>query len=47
MKLNTTNAHPDMDYDQHIATYSKFVRGAIFGILALGILLAGMAIGLV
>ena len=46
MKLDTTNTHPDMDYDQHIATYTKFVRGTVIGIAALVVLFTGLAIGL-
>ena len=47
MKLDTTNTHPDMDYDQHVNTYEKFIRGSIIGIIALIALLAGMAFSLV
>lgn len=47
MKLDTTNTHPDMDYDAHQATYAGFIRLVIIGIVFLVLLLATMAFFLV
>lgn len=43
MKLDTTDGHKDMAYEQHIGTYSSFIRLTIAFVAFLVVLLAGMA----
>jgi len=47
MSVETTGGHPAMDYPEHVRTYNGFIRFTIFSIVALVLLLAGMAIFLV
>lgn len=47
MSINTNGGHPAMDYTEHTRTYANFIGWAKFGIVALVLLLAGMAYFLV
>ena len=47
MKLDTSEAHKDMDYDEHIRTYRGFIRLTQISIALLIILLGGMYLFLV
>ena len=47
MSIDTSNGHPDMSYDQHISTYSSFIRLTLAVIIFMALLLAGMAFFLV
>ena len=44
MNLDTTKGHPAMDYAQHKATYSGFIRFTQISIVLLVLLLVGMFI---
>ena len=46
MKLDATNDNQDMNYDRHMQSYTRFVRGTIGGIAALVVLFAGLAFSL-
>jgi hypothetical protein len=47
MSVDTSNGHPAMDYDQHLATYNAFLRYSKIGIVLVVMLLAGMYMFLV
>lgn len=42
MSVDTSKGHPAMDYNQHVETYSGFLRISKIGIVLLVLLLAGM-----
>ena len=44
MNIDSKAGHPDMDYPQHISTYSAFLRLTQVSIVLLVLLLAGMAV---
>ncbi len=47
MSVDTSGGHPAMDYAEHTRTYNGFLKLTQIGIVALVILLAGMAFFLV
>lgn len=47
MGIDTAGGHPDMDYNQHLATYKGFVRGTTAIVIILAVLLIGMRIFLI
>ena len=47
MQIDTSQAHPAMDYRAHFDTYRGFIRFAVWGSVLCAILLAGMAYFLV
>jgi hypothetical protein len=44
MSVNTSGGHPDMDYNEHIRTYTGFVRGlqVILGVILLTLVLMAL-----
>jgi hypothetical protein len=47
MAIDTSGGNPEMDYPEHLRTYDGFVRGTIIVVVALALILIGMAIFLV
>ena len=47
MQIDTSQAHPAMDYRAHFDTYRGFIRFAVWGSVICAIILAGMAYFLV
>jgi hypothetical protein len=47
MGIDIVGGHPSMDYAEHVATYRGFLKFTQYAIMALVILLAGMAYFLV
>lgn len=47
MAIDTSGGHPAMDYAEHNRTYANFLAWSKFGIVALVVLLSGMAYFLV
>lgn len=47
MGIDTTGGHPDMDYQQHLATYKGFVRGTVAIVILVAVLLVAMRLLLV
>ncbi len=44
MSVDTSGGHKDMDYAQHKATYSGFIKGTQIGVVLLVLLLIWMAV---
>lgn len=47
MSIDTSGGHPAMDYAEHQKTYKGFLRGSMILIVALVVLMSGMAYFLV
>jgi hypothetical protein len=47
MAVDTSDGHPAMDYNEHLRTYSGFLRGAVILSALVALLLIGMLIFLV
>ena len=47
MSIDTSNGHKDMDYPEHIRTYSGFLRGTVFLCVLVAVILIGMLVTLV
>lgn len=47
MELDTSNGHPDMDYEQHKRTFAGFWLGAQIVTIAAIVILVGMAVTLI
>lgn len=44
MSVDTSKGHPAMDYAEHERTFEWFVRGTMYGVVLVVIILALMAI---
>lgn len=44
MPVDTKNGHPAMDYNEHVRTYSGFLRATTISLVLVVLLLAWMAI---
>ena len=47
MSVDTSNGHPDMDYEEHQKTYEGFLKVSKYGTIAILAILALMAAFLV
>jgi hypothetical protein len=47
MSVDTSDGHPAMDYKQHEATYRGFIKGTLYTVIGLALLLIIMAATLV
>lgn len=47
MSIDTSGGHPAMDYREHERTYAGFIRGTVFLIVLVVLILVGMAVFLV
>lgn len=47
MSIDTSDGHEAMDYPEHIKTYNWFLKGTVFLVVAVGVILFGMLIFLV
>lgn len=47
MSVDTSDGHPDMDYNEHLRTYDGFLKGSVALIVVVGAILLGMLIFLV
>lgn len=47
MSVDTSGGHKDMDYAQHKATYTGFIKGAQISVVFLVLLMIAMAVFLV
>lgn len=44
MPVDTKGGHPAMDYNEHLRTYSGFVRATVISVTLIALLLIWMAI---
>ena len=42
MTVDPKEGHPDMDYDEHMATYKLFCRLTLWSVIILAVILASM-----
>jgi hypothetical protein len=47
MTIDTSGGHPAMDYKEHVRTYNGFIKGTIYLIVIVALILVGMLVTLV
>ena len=47
MSVDTSNGHPDMDYDEHEKTYAGFLKVSKYSTIVILVIVALMAVFLV
>ncbi|MBV1693937.1 MAG: aa3-type cytochrome c oxidase subunit IV [Hyphomicrobiales bacterium] len=47
MTIDTSGGHPAMDYKEHVRTYNGFIKGSIYLVVIVALILVGMLVTLV
>jgi len=47
MTIDTSGGHPAMDYKEHVRTYNGFIKGSVYLVVIVALILVGMLVTLV